>query len=261
MINVTNAVIQAYGHSTRQRDKIILNGTEYDIINVEYIDDVYIDGNIYGTAIARQLSFEIPRCNIENQEFEYLNGIEVDGTMQWISLGNFITQDVQEGEVSGIIKVEALDYMIKSNVVYESNLPYGSGNVKIYDVALEACQQIGITLATNTLTNGNFIVDSNQFSEGTLVRQVIQAVAQISGSVAKIKSDNKLYFINPNQVVYVSEVFHESNYYELDTKRYTHPINTVVLGMADIEGENVVMRDEQAVERDGEIRIVFNGNR
>lgn len=260
MISVSQAVKNAYNQSTTQTDKIILNGTEYKINNVEYIDDTYLDGNIFGTAIARQLSFEIEACDIEKQEFEYLTGIEVNGNIQWISLGNFITQDTQESDTIGMIKVEAMDYMLKTNIVYKSLLHYSDGTVTLYDVLQEACQLAGLNLGTISITNGSFIVDSNQFEEGTLVRQVIQAVAQISGTVAKIKNNNSLYFINPNQVTTVSKVFTTNDYHNIDIKRYTHPINTVILGMKDVEGENVTLRDETSVAQYGENKIVFNDN-
>ena len=260
MISVSQAVKNAYNQSTTQSDKIILNGTEYKINNVEYINDTYLDGNIFGTAIARQLSFEIETCNIEKQEFEYLTGIEVNGSIQWISLGNFITQDTQESDTIGMIKVEAMDYMLKTNIVYKSLLHYSDGTVTLYDVLQEACSLAGLNLGTLSITNGSFIVDSNQFEEGTLIRQVIQAVAQISGTVAKIKNNNSLYFINPNQVSEVSKVFTTNDYHNIDIKRYTHPINTVVLGMKDVEGENVTLRDETSVAQYGENKIVFNDN-
>lgn len=260
MISVSQAIKNAYNQSTTQSDKIILNGTEYKINNVEYQDDTYYEGNIFGTAIARQLSFEIKNCNIEKQEFQYLTGIEVNGVLQWINLGNFITQDVQDSDTTGMIKVEAMDYMLKTNIVYNSTLNYGDNTTTLYDVLEEACQLSGLTLGTLSITNGDFIVDSNQFEEGTLVRQVIQAVAQISGCVAKIRPNNSLYLINPNQVSSISRVYDLSDYKNIDIKRYTRPINTVVLGMADIEGENVVLRDETAVAQNGENRIVFNDN-
>ena len=256
MINVSPYIKYKYGVDTTDVNKILLNGSEYPITNVEYIDDTYIDGNIYGTAIARQLTFEVPTCNIEKQEFEYITGVN---TLDVFSLGKFITQDVEDSDTKGMIKVTAMDYMLKTNIVYETQLNY-SQNVTVYDVLLEACTQAGIVLGTNTFTNYDFVVDSNQFDEGTLIRQVIQAVAQISGCVAKIKSDNHLYLINPKQVSTVSKVLNTSTYYNLDLKRYTHPINTVVLGMKDIEGENVVMQDEQSVLQNGENRIVFNDN-
>ena len=48
-----------------------------------------------------------------------------------------------------------------------------------------------------------------------------------------------------------------NTYSDLVLKRNTHPINLVSLGMSDIDGENVVLRDEEAIEKDGEIHFTL----
>lgn len=284
MINVTDSIKKAYEESTTQYDKIVLYGQEYEINNVQYEDDCYYEGNIFGTAIARTLDFEIENIiDLENKEFEYLTGIKTENGIEWISLGNFITQEVEPNDTTGINKVNAMDYMLKSNITYESNLDYESGTVTMLQVLQEACQKAGLELATTDFANANFIVDSNQFDEDSLIRQVFQAVAQMSGTFAKVRYDNKLYFITPKrQSLRVKDVnkmlvkdfnalpvyklavsnfrMKLNDYSELILKRNTHPINLVSLGMSDVEGENVVLRDEESITEDGENSLVINDN-
>lgn len=284
MINVTDSIKKAYEESTTQYDKIILDGQEYDINNVQYEDDCYLDGNIFGTAIARTLDFEIENIiDLENKEFKYLTGIKTENGIEWISLGNFITQEVEPNDTTGINKVNAMDYMLKSNITYESNLDYESGTVTMLQVLQEACQKAGIELATTDFANANFIVDSNQFDEDSLIRQVFQAVAQISGTFAKVRFDNKLYFKTPKrQGLKVKDVnkmlvkdlnalpvyklslanfkMKLNDYSELILKRNTHPINLVSLGMSNVEGENVVLKDEESIKEDGENSLIINDN-
>lgn len=284
MINVSESIKKAYEESTTQYDKIVIDGQEYDINNVQYEDDCYLDGNIFGTAIARTLDFEIENIiDLENKEFEYLTGIKTENGIEWISLGNFITQEVEPNDTTGINKVNAMDYMLKSNITYESNLDYESGTVTMLQVLQEACQKAGIELATTDFANANFIVDSNQFDENSLIRQVFQAVAQISGTFAKVRFDNKLYFKTPKrQGLKVKDVnkmlvkdlnalpvyklslanfkMKLNDYSELILKRNTHPINLVSLGMSNVEGENVVLRDEESIKEDGENSLIINDN-
>ena len=258
MIGVSGEIKQAYDISTTQVDKIILNNQEYRITNVEFYDDVYSEGNIFGTAIAKCLEFEIENIvDLEGKEIEYQTGIIVNGSTQWISLGNFIIQDIEPNDTTNIAKVSAIDYMIKSNIPYESNLNYGDGTVTLLDVLQEVCTNSAITLATMEFPNSTFIVDSNQFAEGTLNRQVIQAVAQMSGTIAKIKN-NELHLLGPGTEI--SKVFTLNNYEEAEIKRATHPINLVSLGMTDIEGENVVLRDDASISLNGENSLVINDN-
>ena len=284
MINVTDTVKKAYEESTTQYDKIILDNEEYYINNVQYCDDCYLDGNIFGTAIARTLDFEIENnVDLEKKEFKYLTGVETENGIEWISLGNFITQEIETDELGNTMTVNAMDYMLKTNVEYTSDLKYSNNNITLGQVAQEACNKAGITLATTDFANIDFIVDSNQFAEGTLIREVIQAIAQISGTFAKIRSDNKLYFITPKRTGLTVRDVHTmlvknldklklkylvgnknkiklSDYSELSLKRNTHPINLVSLGMSDVEGENVVVRDEQSILFDGENSLVINDN-
>ena len=284
MINVTNSIKKAYDESTTQYDKIILNNQEYFISNAQYVDDCYLDGNIFGTAIARTLEFEIENIvDLEEKEFEYLTGIKTENGIEWIDLGTFITQEADPNDTTGITKVTAMDYMLKSNIEYVSELNYSSGAVTMLQVLQEACQKAGITLATTDFANASFIVDSNQFSEGSLIRQVFQAVAQMSGTFAKIRYDNKLYLITPkrnglkvkdvhkmkvkdlnklpvNKLVSCNNKIKMNDYSELILQRNTHPINLVSLGMSDVEGENVVKRDEESIAEDGENSLVINDN-
>jgi hypothetical protein len=94
MIDLSDEIRKSYEESTTQYDKIKIGNKEYPISNVQYCDDCYDDGNIFGTAIARTLDFEIENIvDLENKEFEYFTGIKVENSVHWISLGNFITID------------------------------------------------------------------------------------------------------------------------------------------------------------------------
>ena len=261
MINVTDTIKEAYSKSTTQYDKIVLDDEEHAINNVELDDDCYEEGNIFGTAIAKALSFEIDgSVDLERKEFKYYTGIKTTTGIEWIDLGTYITQDVEPNDTTKINTVNAMDYMLKTNIEYTSDLQYSNNNVTLGQVAQEACNKAGITLATTDFPNVDFIVDSNQFPAGTLIRQVISAIAQISGTVAKVRNNDKLYFITPKTTGTVRKVFNLSDYSEAEIKRATHPINLVSLGMSDVEGENVVMRDEESILFNGENSLVINDN-
>lgn len=261
MINVPDTIKEAYSKSTTQYDKIVINEEEYAINNVDLDDDCYEEGNIFGTAIAKALSFEIDSSvDLEGKEFKYYTGIKTSVGIEWIDLGTYITQEVEPNDTTKINTVNAMDYMLKTNIKYTSDLQYSNNNITLGQVAQEACMKAGIVLATTDFPNVSFIVDSNQFEDGTLIRQVISAIAQISGTVAKVKNDDKLYFVTPKTTGTVKKVFNLSDYSEAEIKRATHPINLVSLGMSDVEGENVVMRDEESITLYGENALVINDN-
>lgn len=94
MIDLSDEIRNAYNKSTTQYDKIRFEDKEYPISKVQYVDDCYSDGNIFGTAIAKTLDFEIENIvDLENKEFEYFTGIMVNNKIHWISQGKFITID------------------------------------------------------------------------------------------------------------------------------------------------------------------------
>lgn len=323
MIDLSDEIRKAYDKSTIQYDKIKIGDKEFPISNVQYCDDCYDEGNIFGTAIARTLDFEIENIvDLEKKEFEYFTGIRVEDTVHYISLGKFITTDVEPGDTTLINKVSSMDYMLKANIQYETKLDYSSKKVTILDVLEEASSNAGLELATKEFANSDFIVDSNQFEVDAIIRQVFQAVAGISGTFAKIRSDNKLYFITPKLIdskKYTVKEVHkmlvadlnklkvrtitndlkvlgiekestkqvdemlvksmnniavkrlttninepslekQSDYTELVLKRNTHPINVVSIGMSQVEGENITLRDEGSIAEDGENYLTINDN-
>lgn len=323
MIDLSDEIRKVYDKSTIQYDKIKIGDKEFPISNVQYCDDCYDEGNIFGTAIARTLDFEIENIvDLEKKEFEYFTGIRVEDTVHYISLGKFITTDVEPGDTTLINKVSSMDYMLKANIQYETKLDYSSKKVTILDVLEEASSNAGLELATKEFANSDFIVDSNQFEVDAIIRQVFQAVAGISGTFAKIRSDNKLYFITPKLIdskKYTVKEVHkmlvadlnklkvrtitndlkvlgiekestkqvdemlvksmnniavkrlttninepslekQSDYTELVLKRNTHPINVVSIGMSQVEGENITLRDEESIAEDGENYLTINDN-
>lgn len=323
MIDLSDEIRKAYDKSTIQYDKIKIGDKEFPISNVQYCDDCYDEGNIFGTAIARTLDFEIENIvDLEKKEFEYFTGIRVEDTVHYISLGKFITTDVEPGDTTLINKVSSMDYMLKANIQYETKLDYSSKKVTILDVLEEASSNAGLELATKEFANSDFIVDSNQFEVDAIIRQVFQAVAGISGTFAKIRSDNKLYFITPKLIdskKYTVKEVHkmlvadlnklkvrtitndlkvlgiekestkqvdemlvksmnniavkrlttninepslekQSDYTELVLKRNTHSINVVSIGMSQVEGENITLRDEESIAEDGENYLTINDN-
>ena len=59
MISVSEEIKEAYNKSTIQVDRIKINNNYYAITNVVYSDDCYDEGNVFGTAMGRILTFDI----------------------------------------------------------------------------------------------------------------------------------------------------------------------------------------------------------
>lgn len=170
--------------------------TEYIVINGQTIyikgklnATAYKDTTFFGTFNMKVLEFETENTTqFRNRQFEYYKVI--DGNA--FKVGTFITTEVVDNDSKDSIKVTANDYALKFAVPYTSELDYSSGNITLYDVLEECCNQVGVELENKFIDNNNFKVDSNQFVNGELVGDVICAIAGISGNFATITNEDKL---------------------------------------------------------------------
>ena len=204
-------------------------------------DDCYKDGNFVGTFIMKRIEIIYNDNDLEFKQKEFNAYKEYkldDGTWESINYGTFIVQSIEDSDTKEEIKVTAYDYGLKFAKKYETNLDFSNNKTTIKDVLFEACMKCDIELATSDFTNSNFIVDSNQFEEGTMFGNVVCAVAGISCNFAKIKEDNKLYLELKNDTDVIIEA---SDYEVFDDKRDTQPYNAVSLGVSYAEGENVTI--------------------
>jgi len=243
-------------------EPIILN--EYDLKDFTILDDIYTPNEgIIGSVIAKQLSlnlFKPSEIDLTNREVSVYVGVDVienDETVtKYIPYGNFIIQKPENEQVTSRTSFEAFDYMVKFNLPFEDTLTYPC---TIKDVLNAICEQCGVELATTSFANENFVVENNQFVNGESCRDVLKAIAQISGSFARIGRDNKLYlgFLN-NQII---EQFNTTDYMsDLKVNNTYGAVNRLILRMSQVEGENVVREDEDAIARDGlkELTIADN---
>ena len=233
--------------------------TEYIVINNQTIyikgklsATAYKDTTFFGTFNMKVLEFETPNdTQFRNREFEYYKVI--DGNA--FKLGTFITTEVVDNDSKDTIKVTANDYALKFAVPYTTSLDYESGEVTLFDVLEECCTNAGVTLDNQTLDNGNFIVDSNQFVNGEMIGDVICAIAGISGNFATITEQDKLKLLFTTDTDEVLE-----DYTDLDDKRDTHPLTSVSIGTSQVEGQNAILRDETLIEQYGEHWLTINDN-
>lgn len=250
--------IDDYESSVTQKNYIYANNKWYPLKEIKLFDNCYNDGNVIGSAASKELVIKIDyEKDLNLKEFE----LHLGTNKGLIKIGNFIVVETKEIDNANSIEIVAYDYMIKSNVKYISSLDYSSGNIKIKDVLIEALKISGLVLDKNitSFPNSDFIVDSNQFTEDTLCRQVIIAVAQISGCIAKITSNNIFTLINLNKKTKEEYVLSPRYYSKISKESIKFKINTVTLGSSTVEGENITKK-EINVTKENEQSIVILDN-
>ena len=243
-----------------ERDYIIFKGeTTRRYLWFNLYDDCYKDGNFIGTFVMKRIEITYNDSDLEfkNKEFNAYKEYKLDNeTWESINFGTFVVTNVEPSDTKEEIKVTAYDYTLKFANNYKTDLDYASGTVTLFQVLQEVCEKVGVELENTSIENGNFIVDSNQFVEGTLYGNVVTAIAQISCNFAKITPDNKLKLLFKNESNITIET---KDYEEFEDKRDTLPYNAVSLGLSDIEGENVTLV-AQGVDPDEAKYLTINDN-
>lgn len=233
-----------------KKDKVKLR--EYIIIDNKQVDikgdlsaTAYKDTTFFGTFNMKILKFETENdINYKKKEFVYYK--EVNG--EAIKIGTFIVTEVKDSDTFESVNVTAYDYGLKFANPYTTKLNYSSGKITLSQQIQEICTNCNIELESTTLPNGTFIVDSNQFVNGEQYGDVIAQASGINGMFATINSNDKLEFIFQNETDEIIE-----DYVELDDKRDTHPITSVLVATSkDLETAGAVRKDETLIEQYGE---------
>ena len=228
----------------KYREYIIIDNKEVDIKG-NLSDTAYKDTTFFGKFNLKMLKFETENdIDYKKKEFTYYK--EVDG--EALKIGTFIVTDVSESDTFESVNVTAYDYGLKFANPYTTALNYSDGNVTLFQVIQEICTNCGVELENTSLPNGTFIVDSNQFVNGEQFGDVVAQASGINGMFATINSNDKLEFIFTNETDEIIE-----DYVELDDKRDTHPITSVLVATSeDLETAGAVLKDETLIEQYGE---------
>lgn len=237
-------------------DNVVL--TESDIVNVTYEDYRYVDTATIciGQFVAREVSGTIVTTNLttpmENKEIKVEMGVKTDSTTTYYSLGNFLVTLPENDDVDDTLDFEAMDYTKKFNQEFDAtDLTFPCTALQL---AQYCCNKCGVELATTTFTNSTFIVPNNQYETGDTYRKVMQDIGKLAYSWIRIGWDNKCYidFSVPSTTIEDDNKITPHNYYDLTVQNEKFgPVNRVVIGMTDVEGENAYIEDGDSIAANG----------
>lgn len=245
------------GKITRAYLKVLATDTKPEMIIDEnnYLKDCtfeelrYVpDEGFIGGTVAKRVTGNFNNVNssfsIQDREFELYLGVDLeDGTTEYIKYGTFIVQKPEDDQVTDNTSFEALDYMIKLNLPWVDRMTYPCTLKELFD---DLVAQSGLSTKVTSFLNQNFIVENNQFEEGTTRREVLKAIAQIAFNWARIDEDNDIV-MDFEKKDEVAETLTADNYYNLKKQDKYGPINVIVLRNSQVEGENVTLKDEYSI--------------
>ena len=207
----------------------------------------------------------------ENGDMLIANELPEDITT-WYTLGSFIVTEPTDDEVNDNTKFNAMDYTVLLNIDFNPNyvsMTYPQSFTTLiakgqYPTALwlakYTCEQANLTFKSTSFTNSDFLITTNQFTGGESCRDVLKAISQLAYGWCRTGWDDGVYIDEPqtNSVVMLDSDTDNFNtityddYFSLKTQKNTFgPVNRVVIGMKDVEGENVYVEDIDSITTNG----------
>ena len=151
--------------------------------------------------------------------------------------------------------------MIKFNTPYIDMAQYP---ISLYEYLKLLCSQIGIQLENESLINGDYQLQGNPFTNNETNITVLSNIAQLAGGIAKISRINKLKIINLNTTQNeenIVETIDGNNYNDTFTKKNIWgEVNSLIIRLSDIEGENVTRQDEESIAQNGLTELTIADN-
>ena len=94
--------------------------------------------------------------------------------------------------------------------------------------------------------NNDFVVEDNQFEEQDSCRTVVSSIAKLGYTWARINEDNKLCldFVKNEDVDSYDEIDTDKYYEARVTGDKVEPVNKVLIGMSNVDGENIVKEQD-----------------
>ena len=224
---------------------------------LRYVPDEGFIGGTVAKRVTGNFNNVDSSFSIQDREFELYLGVDLeDGTTEYIKYGTFIVQKPENDQVNDNTSFEALDYMIKLNLPWVDRMTYPCTLKELFN---DLVDQSGLSTKVTSFLNQDFIVENNQFEEGTTRRDVLKAIAQIAFNWARIDEDNDIV-MDFEKKDEVAETLTADNYYNLKKQDMYGPINVIILRNSQVEGENVTIRDEKSIAQYGETELVISDN-
>lgn len=266
MKTITNGYknqIKNLGREINCKISYTINNTNYEL-NGENINSatLHYEGNIL-KSVMKQLDIDtntdIPIGTILTYRF----GVKVNGTYEYINLGNFIVYSSEKQEDLNSYKIVCYDKMLYAMKDYESFATYP---ITINDYIADLCTHIGLEFANDGDIFPNYdkqiyselYLDENGFSLNYTFRDVLDELAQVTASTICIDSNNKLElrYINDTQDEIDEEYLKDIN---VNFGETYGPINTISIKRSE-DSDVVTLSNPVDLADEDKIEIAISDN-
>ena len=281
-------IINSSGTLTFDRDEI----TKIEIYGNAYQNDKVL-GNLAQHSLTLELLGDYTKdiSLIKENTVEVFLGVLVSGSYEYVQYQDFLITEITYSDTTNLTKIIATDNIVKLNkeIVDTNSYPM---TLKAYtEWVLGQC---GLSLENTTFLNSTFSVTTVPFSDYTNAKEIISRVAEMALSYVIVnKATNKIEFRNAfeevptanthnvlsafthdqlslythNQLMYgfATDLDNatKDNYWSfklMDNNFGQNGINTLVLKISQVEGENNTQVNATNVAIDGNLEVSIADN-
>ena len=186
-------------------DILTIDNSSFDIGNVISINQSY-EGSLL-KSVMKTLKIDSKVLIAKGSVVNWQLGLKVGNSYEYLNMGNYIVNKVEKQEDKNSYLITCYDKMLLSMIDYEDmELTFP---ISIRDYLDEICDYLGITFGSSNdtfinydqLLNVDLYLDNNKNKIGYTFRDVLDDIAQVTGSIICINSNDQL------EVRYINNIY------------------------------------------------------
>ena len=242
---------------------LAVNQTNY-LKKIELKDSCYVNDTIIGSIYTKSAEVEVlnlpANTELVGETITPEIGVRYDDdTTEYETFDEYIIESVNDEQTTSNTKFTAMNGGALLDKEYICSLSFENGATHtINEFYQDACNQIGLTPTDETFDNSEIELTGNPFTNKETIRTVLSEVEKTSCSIIKFDWANETISLTwlSSQIDYE---FNTSDYSTLEGSMEQYgPLNVIIIANAQLNGENVVMTDEESVEEYGEHQIIID---
>ena len=244
-------------------DNLAINQSNY-LTSMEFKDTCYVNKTIIGSTYTKSVDIKVLDLPVGTELIGQTITPEVgvkysNNSTEYVSFDNYVLESSKDEQTASNTHFVGMNGGTALDKVYECSLSFENGLTHtIYEFYQDACYQLGIMPTDISFDNGNIVMTGNPFQNHEPIRTVIEEVERVSCTIAKFDWTNQTVTLGwlSNQIDYT---FNTSDYSTLEGSMEQYgPLNVIILGNSQLDGENVTMTDDESVELNGEHQIMID---
>ena len=246
-------------------DNLLLNQSNY-ISKIELKDSCYVNDTIIGAVYTKSADVNVLNLPLNTELVGKIISPQIgvrysDNSEEYVEFDNYTIESIKDEQTKSSTGFTAMNGSTLLDTEYNCTLSFENGETHtIYEFYQDMCNQLGLTPTDQTFDNDSIVLTGNPFQNKETCRVVLSEVEKVSCTIADISWKNATISLTwlSGQIDYE---FNTSDYSTLEGSFAQYgPLNTIILGNSQLDGENVVMVDQESVEEYGEHQIMIDAS-